>query len=446
MFAALGVIASAKAEDGPSLFTIPPELNWTPSFDIYEDGTTYSTNFDPDSIKPVGTEMWISPTGSDTTGNGTSANPFYSAKKAYDTVGGVTNIKAKAGIYKRIGSGDAGFNPAHSVSIESVDGAGKAIFTRVARGLVWTQEGSPNTSVYSSPRSAVEWVIDLTGPTRSGEFLKDGETPLPIELTRVASVAACQALPHSWYQSGTSSPVYVHTHDSRAPDANLLVSLNETIFNPTNNITFWLDGIEGWGRGAARMIMTADNTAKFCWQNSASRFLHQALNNGAQFSCCNEVYSINCDVTDVTGNGDAFNYHADSGAPTTVCHSLEVDCNARRIGLSGQTNNNCTTAHDGCVAIRLGGEYLESYGPQAADVLDAQGLFLGGTYGNPLITGSFQACGIQSGTVEGIWTKNCTYLGTQYARVQSGSGLFYNMGGDIDNTTLGDHGSITPYP
>lgn len=435
----------------PLSLTLPAAFTarWRPSFNIFENGKTYSTDFDITALKPTGITKWVAKTGDDTTGNGTQALPYRTVTKAYTENADV--IMIKAGIYDR-GDLTTSLNPTRSLALVSADGAGKAVLSRIQAGaLAWTQQAGPNNDVYLCTTSiaSVRAILDLTYAF-AGEYLMDGVTPLPKPYTSVASVAACQALAGSYYLTGSS--LYVHTHDNRVPDTNVKVLRVEANLQPaTANTTIYFEGMEMWGDDGVRFIVTtASSSSILCGINSASRYGGVALANGWRANGINYAYAVNCETTDYLGNGDGFNYHGDSGNNVSP-RFLEVDCRSRRIGISTQSNNNCTTSHEDAVGIRLNGEYKESWGPVSADVkavgtLGAMTINLGGTYKDCLLTsGTGQDAAIQAGDAS-VYVKNCTLSGANYALYGATPGTVYNMGGNVDTTTLGNGGVIVAYP
>jgi hypothetical protein len=444
-----GLVTDLIPSDGlGTLFTLPSEFTalWNPSFNIYEDGRTYSTDFDFDALKPTGTTYYATKTGNDTTGDGSVGNPYRTLAKCYTQ--GADIVMVGDGVWDRVDGFTANFNPNRDIAVVAIN-KGKAILTRAQPSLSWTQQGSPNTDVYTATRSSVGRVLDLTATGRAGEFLKDGTTPVPIPLTKVANLAECQALAGSWYQSG--STVGIHTHNNRTPDSSVIVSLIENIWTANSDVTIWMDGIEGWGDSAARHELSADNTAIWAWRDCAARYVDASVQNGLIIQGVNEIYSIRCDTTDII-SGDGFNYKNTAGA-TNPPKGLEVDCKAIRCGKNTATNFNGSTAHENCLVIRLNGDYSETFGPVIADVGDAKTVSLGVVSGDSLLTNNTGSdTAFQTGD-DGLlinavtWLKNCTANGANYARYAAGSGTIYDYGGFIDNTTLGDGGNaVIPYP
>ena len=423
---------------------------WAIPFNIYEQGRTYTTDFNFDGIMPIGTAVYVTKTGNDTTGNGTSGNPYRTLAKA-DAVG-ATIIYIGAGIWDRTDGFAANYNPTRHISLISKDGPGKAILTRAVVGntLSWVQQSSPNNNVYLATRSSVGSIIDLTAPRRAGNYMKDGVNLVPIALSKQTSIANCQANPGSWYLTGSS--LYVCTFDGRPPDANILVNLVENILAPTNNVNIWVDGIEGWGDSFARHIPATVNSNFWAWRNSASRFC-QSTANLLNISNVDVCYSFGCEVSDQLNTYDGFNYH---NSLSTTTKFIEVNCTAYRCGANdGGKNDNGSTAHDNVVGVRLNGDYESTWGPSVADTLGARTVNLGVTAGNSNLTGTgdAQRSAFQVGVVSAtdglnsmMWNRNCTSVGGGYAMYAATGGTIYDWGGNIDNTAQHNGGSIIAYP
>ncbi len=441
-----GLGSGSRGPIGPSLFSIPAGFRWSPSFSILKSGNSYSTNFDISGYKPSGTIKYVTKSGNDTTGDGSSGNPYRTLTKA-DTAG-ANVVYVGQGVWDRSDGFAANFNPTRNMSIISLDGAGKAILTRHATGLSWTQQSSPNDNVYLATRSSVRTVIDLNAPRRSGEYLKDGVTKAPIPLSVQTSISNCQANPGSWYITGSN--LYVRTFDGRAPDSNILVLLIENIMAPTNSVNLYLEGLEGWGDCLARHQPAANNTNTFAWKDCAARFGGSAAN-GLHINNIDYCYSLNCEITDLSSSVDAFNYHSDQAGLTTRTKFLEVGCRSRRIGLSGATNNNGSTSHDNCAGIRIGCDHQQSYGPTVGDVLGAHTLNFNVTGGNSLAVNGLSKCAFQIGTVSTIdggnskmWLYGSTAAsGSYYARVQAAGGELYSDPTFTNGSSQGDNGTIT---
>lgn len=422
-----------------TLVTLPAGFTkWSPTFSITENGRSYTTDFDPETLKPTGTTKWVATNGNDTN-DGSQGSPYATIAKAVTEGANVINVSS--GIYDRSNSWASNFEPSIDTAVVAIDGPGTVILTRAATGLSWTAESSPNDDVYATTRSAVGDVIDMTAAGRSGEYLKDGVTEVPIPYTLVASIAACQALPGSWYQSG--SDLYVHTHDSREPDSDVLVNIAENQTRIRTDITLYLDGLEIWGDQAVNVNLAGANNAILVAVDTAARFCNDA--DCFDLDDNEYAYLIRCTATDSTA-GDGFNYHnADATAPSM--RILEVDCEARRNGVAASSNDNGSSAHDDTAIIRLNGTYELCYGPSVADVGGTQSLNYGVSANNSLSTpdeGTSDAgflCSTAGDADTMMWLRNCSATGSFYDRSQGTGGVITDLGGFIGDGN--DNGTIS---
>lgn len=430
---------------------IPNGFRWRPSFGISGSGLYgYTTNFDYDAIKPSGgTTVYIATTGNDTTGDGSSGNPYRTLAKGEAV--GANIFMIKQGVYTRSHCfAAASWNPTRDVMLVSADGPGKAILTRAWDGLTWTQQIFPNDNVYLATVSTLvdQGVLDLTATGQAGRFLPDGTTLVPQPLSKQTSIANVQANAGSYYYTGTS--LYVRTFNNRAPDANVLpISTDSfTWFTSATNKKSFVDGCVIWGRGGCRTEHTTANTNIIGYRNTHCGFTDWTV--GAyRVEGSDYAYMINCSGSNSTVQ-DAF-----SSASTTINalpKVLQVNCKAWDCGVAGPNNYNAFTSHNNSATIRLNCIGERTYGPIYADVLGSHSLNLG-CYGttSQASAGTGQAI-YQSGTVSGfdssnskVFTKDCSAAGSNYARVQVTGGEFYDGGGFADTTTLHDFGTIQSY-
>lgn len=439
------------------IFTLPAIFlsRWTPDFIIYEDGNSYYTNLVPSSFKPSGPSVYVAKTGSDTTGDGSLANPYASLAKAYAM--GASLIYLRAGLYTKTDGFSAGSQQSNrSLGIISYDGPGKAIVARPHTGLSWVQQASPNTSVYAATltnaSTTVTSVVDLNN-RRSDEYLKDDVTLLPYDFIKTTSIANCQATPGSYY--ATTTTLYVRTFDGRSPDSNVLCLSTDSFmwhYSDTNDSkTIYFEGLEIWGTGGVRGQHSVANTAKFVCVDTACRFSGSTLPlfrlQGTAYG-----YYFNCETTDHKA-ADGFSYaSAASGWP--LVRGLEVNCKSRRCGSSGN-NMNAFTAHNNSAVIRLNNQGSNTWGPIYADTLGSYSVNLG-CYGTTSTSSTadgqksiFQIgalSDVDGTTTSKMWTKNCTAAGSNnFARAQATGGEFYDLGWFTDLTTgtpKNDYGTI----
>ncbi len=432
-----------------TLFALPSEFlsRWTPDFNIYEktDGS-FATDFDMTSVKPAGLVAYVAKDGNDTVGDGSEGSPYRTLQKAYD-VGGV-DIRIKAGLYDRADAfTSANFLPNRNVALTAVDGAGSVILTRSYNSLSWTQQAGANSDVYLTSAASCMFVLDRAAIGRVDELQLNEVDEVPIPLTEVGDIAACQALAGSYFYSG--SDLYVHTYDDRAPDDDVLALSNEGFmwFYFGTSQTFYMDGIEIWGRGAVRTEHSNANNNIMAAKDCGFRFSDWVIAT-VRVQGTRNNYFINCHASDHT-TADAFGYAAANVNVTT--RALEVNCSARRVGNLGATNDNAFTSHNNAAVIRLNAYGELTYGPIIADVLGSCSMNLGCVAGDSLVPGNSQArVAFQVGTVSNfdlatskMWMKNCTAMGEYYDRGQANGGEMFDLGGFTGESTGGDYGTIS---
>lgn len=399
-------------------FVLPSGFPWSPDFLISGRGIGgYKTTYNPDSDKPTGTIKYISPTGNDTTGDGTLGNPYKTWGKAVTE--GAVEIIHHDGYYDRDVKNGAALDFAADVALTAIND-GKVFIGRSNSytGGTWTAQASPNTDVYVTTRSSTLNVLDNTYRS-STTFYVDG-TGVLVPYTIVASIAACQAAPGSVFISGSN--VYVHTWDSRAPDADVKVCLNEPSLRITSNIKFYAKGINFYGRDPLRFTRTIANTAFLVAEDCT--FSNNGFDNGLDINDIDNVRLVNCMAHD--NYLDGFNYHIDS-VHSTVTKVLEVDCKGFNNGLTNAatTSSNGSTAHEGVPIIRVNGDYNGNRGPNIADgSTEPSSLNLGTRCGNSIAgSANNQDCGFQSADNAQMWLYDCETYGTMaFDRVQTGAG------------------------
>src|SRR5690606_22077650 len=99
-------------------------------------------------------------------------------------------------------------------------------------------------------------------------------------------------------------------------------------------------------------------------------FRYAPAMNGVDIRDVAEVYVRECAATD--NFADGFGYAIDN-VHSTVTQALEDRCFSARNGWdNGAGTSNGSSAHDGALIIRTGGEYAHNHGPNVVDVLGAQ--------------------------------------------------------------------------
>lgn len=218
--------------------------------------------------------------------------------------------------------------------------------------MTWTA----SSTAWQTTRSASKAVYDAGFRDYRG---------IPRRLARAASVSEVQATPGTWYDDGTT--VTVRTHDSRMPDANIIVQLTTGVvkFIPQAGKTVFLKNLKiaqhRSGYANASVEVVAGDTGYFKAINCA--FIG---GDGNAFESLRTSVCYLRDCTATQGKWDGFNHHDNSTTPQSVV--IEVGCHGYKNGAVGGTDYNNSTAHDGLTIVRVNCVHYESYGPSVADV------------------------------------------------------------------------------
>ena len=429
----IGISIGRAATRAPNQNSYPTAFTnrWNPDFNVTGNAAEgYGSDYNPKLDKPTGTTLWVdNNNGDNTTGDGSQSLPYKTIAKAVDEGADIVNIKA--GRYWRLDSWEDQFSPAKSMAFVAVDGPGTVIIGRGAEDLSWESEGS---GTYSTTRSSVRSVLDFTETGHATKTLKDRATPVPLPMEKVANLAAVQAhAGHAWAQDG--STLYVKTHDSRAPDEDvvpLMIERNTRLVDA--DITLYFEGLEIFGdRPIYFYFNNVDNTAKFIGVDCGFRYSGDSDN--AAFDTVSDIRLINCTASHNVNSEDGFDYKRSNPNFSPSVKFLEVNCESFENGDS-DNDNGSTTHHSEVYGIRIGGEYSNNPGPGLADTQGAWVLNYGVIANNNYI-------GFQSGTFDDVnpsvvFVKDCSASGnSQYDRDRSSGGQLISLGGNSFSTSNG---------
>lgn len=268
-------------------------------------------------------------------------------------------IVLPAGYYNKEESGFIAAAINRKIIIRSI--GGKAIFSCSNKALVWTQLGI--STVYQRTTPLTTRLIDKKYTQAIN--LKHGLFDDHFELTKVATLAECQATPGTFHVDGANL-VSVRLLDDRVPDDNLICFRDvQYVVNDSNSQSvIVLDGIifEGWGVGPS-FVGDGVLYARNCQFNYTST---PAADGGLMMKGWRS-YTERCGAS--RNANDGFNYHANGASKSDA---QEFQCFAYRNGSyvygSMSTNKNASTIHDGCQIVRADCYYDGSLGPVVADV------------------------------------------------------------------------------
>ena len=192
---------------------------WTLPFTIhrgYAPGNFHVGGWDVSSLAPSGgTDIYVSLAGNDTTGDGSSGNPYRSVKKASTVVVAGSTIHVAPGIYSYVSSGVwsgwDGYGPAgKTYSVKRWGASGDVVFSMhqaltyaLDPGLTFAYKGTLLSGTITR-------VFDAKTPDANGDYA---------ELALVANAATVDTTPASWYTDGAS--LWVRLSDDRAPDSDV---------------------------------------------------------------------------------------------------------------------------------------------------------------------------------------------------------------------------------
>lgn len=331
-----------------------------------------------------GTAIYVKATGNDTTGDGSAATPYATVTKAVQVV-----IAAASGSYI-IYTDIAAFNRDQFIFTQTLTDKTLAIVSTAVSPTVvstsavygWTEDGE---GTYKASRTEAYGVLDNLNRDIYG---------LPVTLTKVATLVACQGAVGTWYTDNTY--VWVHRSDEILPTVtNTLVAIAVSFIDPVlSNSKLYLENFIfcGWANGNALRI-----------RGTAATLTDELCVNNCFFSSCNQSTSGNGLATDAVktvyvfnsiaayAQLDGFNYHFTDVAAGSVrdCLVLEVNCRAYHLGIEipGSQSNNASSAHEGVSVLRFGtiGEY--NSGATITDVTGCYSILIGCDASNPVLDG-----------------------------------------------------------
>jgi hypothetical protein len=395
---------------------VPPTgLGFDSGIIFYNNGTT---SFNKESYKlPATAEIWISPTGNDSTGNGTSGSPWRSFTKAFDEAtalaDAIVTIYVQAGLYSRqiSWSTSAGTKDLNVIAV-----GGKAIVSKRYEALSWAVHSG---NCYVATRSAVDHVRD--------QSLADSDNFTP-KLILAADAAGCVSTPGSYFISG--STLYVHLFDGRAPDDDVLVMGALGSAGNTVEKSYYIEGLEfeGGTGGAFFANATTPTNAIMTCVNCDFRY---SVGNGLRHVGVPRINSVNCRAY---GNDqDGFNYQQGAGDPRMV----EINCRGFRNGVA-DNNDNGSSLHGSCRGIRFYGEHFLNRGPNVVDIDSAKSWNYRVTARDSTSTGTKTAFLTSSAsTANEMWLERCVANDTTAINA-AGSSTIFTRANTVTGTVTGN--------
>ena len=372
-------------------FDVPSGLGWSPSFQLRGPAHGFAPYLQPSSLRtaPV-TTIYVSTTGNNANSGASPAQAkrnFAPGTGAYSSISGATRIVVEAGDYYN----DQGWRglamSTETTYLEIVASGGRVRMLSQEAALTYSSAGSGaySATLATAPFGVYdETQVDAYG---SGTWL-----------TQQANLAAVQAS-GGWFHS--AGVLYVKTFDARSPDRWVCAAQtgkNGFIGNSASLSTYhsgvdWIGFVTGiYAVNSNRMII--EDCRAIASQTD-----------GLRVAACTDAYLFRAEAH-ASYNGDGILY----GATGNI---LEVDCVGLSNGWSASDTSNASTAH-GATVIRCGGVYLNSKGPNVADVVSSKSLTLGARIGTSRGAGVQSTNVASDGATGKMWLADCLLSGATY--------------------------------
>lgn len=315
-----------------------------------------------------------------------------------------------------------------NIIIEPYDKDKKILVTTAQETLSWTSDGN---GVYHATRSSISYVCDMTEKDVYGVYKL---------IPKMSTLTECQNTVNSYYISG--STIYIHTKSGSAPtNTTYLIALALSIakFNIRANLYLRLKNIDFYASGAMDFHNSStDYENTLICENVGIYYCGD--NNGFSINNVKNVYLINCK----TGYNlrDGFSYHFTQMPSSTVANSIlyEKNCISFENGLNdSNTNNNCSTIHEGSNIIRVNGVYKNSKGPVIADINSSKTLMINCGINQTINYNSFNFQDTSTAGVGKAYLIDCKALQTN-TNTLTGTNEFViklkNFHGNYENNSL----------
>jgi hypothetical protein len=253
----------------------------------------------------------------------------------------------------------------------------------------------------------------------------------PTVYATVASIAAVDALPGSFYHTGTTT--YVHAVNSRdliihGDELRLTQPVAVAAITFTGNHKLYFENIHIWGGNGGATILKSNGSAYpgSVFYNKGCVF--SGVPDGAENGLA--IRDIGICISDGSeasvNRRDGFSYHAwlagASGVDGLNPHFVEVDCQAHGNGEGGsEGNNQGSTAHEDCVGVRVNGDYSGHQDGGCIVDIEAARVFHAGITANNSNTGGMILAAEGFGPLVGEWwVDGATMRGNPAVAVQQG--------------------------
>ncbi len=432
--------------DNSGVITPPSGLGVTLPFSITADPWFggYTTDFDSDDyIVPSDVTYYLAPDGDDSNDGLSSGSPKKSIGVLLDTLNATPPT---VGATLRLGAG--WYHNSDTIAGKSIDfpcnmicEGGKAILA-ATQAPTWSKT-SGQTNVWQTPISGTtQGVIDMAAVDEFGLYKRlafiSQSVPDYMDVLDATQGALVS-------MAGT---LYVHTYDSREPDADIVVFSPSTSgygWQQTSGQNLYMRGIHIWGWNQPVRLNTSGTLTyaavdcSFCYSRSGQN----GFESEDVMAATSTTFMIGC--TAAYNSYDGFGYRGSQLA-------VEIGCTGVYNGWTHtNTNDNGSTAHGSVKIVRINGTYLKNADRNVHDVNSAKSWLVGCVIGDPTNTevGPYDNANLLAGRTgetdaTRTWVSGCTCTGGAVGDVGAYSNaiIVYDTWLGFENRDTGDNGSI----
>lgn len=388
----------------------PTGYPYTPPFRINRAGSVVTEDFNPDDyLVPSSVTYYFSNSGNDANDGLSAEQP----KKKISTVITALNAAPPAGVTFILTSGQylgsdgiAGLSINFPCNIICQSGRAQIYFKDTR---TWSKTAG-RTNIYQSTTTRTNPAsVDLASTDSYG---------IAKRLKVVADLGVLDATPGAIYTTG--GVLYMHTHDSRSPDASIVTFSNVTsAWTQTTSQQIFMQNIDFWGY-LQPVFIGGSAAARYVFDGCTFSYSYDAKNGFETSSSTHaDTLTIMHNCTAAYNSYDGFGYRGAHKA-------IEIDCKGVYNGFVGTNDaDNGSTAHENVTTLRINGIYRYNGDRNVHDVNNTYNWLIGCKAGNAqngsadhYMSGNFLA-GIQGTSSDDphTWLEACESLGGSAADI-----------------------------
>lgn len=373
------------------------------NINIYSDEKNYFSDFDITSKKnEILRTFYISPNGNDSNNGLTQDTPKKTIKSMTNSILDGDTFILLNGVYDRETLPN---DISKNINIIAQNSK-KASVVFSDNNYIYTKNTSYN-NVWETSRSNVQSIL----------FKFDDNCYK--RLKAASAINYVDSTPFSFYNSGGTLYINVGSYTPTNDNTMISLALNKPVVNVSSssqNVKLYLEGIKFFGGSSGTVLFQNSSTYK-----ESALYAKDCEFLGGYGTNYNAVSMLGCDSIFVNckaayADRDGFNYHAQNGETSK---NLEINCCGFCNGATDESNNNNngSTAHDGCIVIRINCLYYGNKGPNIMDTaasIGSKSLNLHCVAFDSLSSQDAMNNDIRNGDDVECWIYGCKFLGSKY--------------------------------